>query len=329
MVAMDEDEVVIGGPVLSTAEVSARESFDLWSSIMSEAVLPCSLEPLGDGPFFGSLTPKIIAETLSIAVAANSAEIARRDRRHIARVPAPYVLAGLTLSGITEVAAGDGRSLRAPAGTMFIIDGEHPQQARTSAYQGVLVRVSKEALIRSSGLGEGDFPAVTLVEPVAHGGLVIDYFRRLAMLPPPAFGVIPLLNAGVELLGAALAVDRGRAPAPPSGRRLDREHLIRYLEDNLADPRLTTQRIAEACGMSRRKLFRVIGADEGGPTALLRGLRVTRARELLATAPDRTVAAIAHACGFTNDRNFYRVFRAETGMTPSEYREWILSRRAG
>ncbi|MBW0274391.1 hypothetical protein ATM97_09205 [Nocardia sp. MH4] len=238
---MDEDEVVVGGQQMSTAEVSPHESFDLWTSIMSESVLPCSMEPLGDGPFYGALTPKVTAEPISMAIAANSAELARRTRRHIARAPAPYALACLTLSGISEVSCGD-HYLRAPAGTMFIVDGERPQEARTSDYQGLLVRVSKEAL-----------------------------------------------------------------------------------QDNLADPDLTAQRIAAACGMSRRKLFRVIG-DEGGPTTLLRAMRVDRARELLTSAPERTVSSIARACGFTSDRNFYRVFRGETGMTPAEYRQYIVSR---
>lgn len=321
---MDEDEVVVGGQQMSTAEVSPHESFDLWTSIMSESVLPCSMEPLGDGPFYGALTPKVTAEPISMAIAANSAELARRTRRHIARAPAPYALACLTLSGISEVSCGD-HYLRAPAGTMFIVDGERPQEARTSDYQGLLVRVSKEALIRSSGLGEAAFPSVTVVEPVAHGALVIEYFRRLATLSPETLGVVQLLDAGIELLGAALAIDNDKPPTAPSGRTLDRAYLLGYLRDNLADPDLTAQRIAAACGMSRRKLFRVIG-DEGGPTTLLRAMRVDRARELLTSAPERTVSSIARACGFTSDRNFYRVFRGETGMTPAEYRQYIVSR---
>ncbi|MFF0613653.1 helix-turn-helix domain-containing protein [Nocardia tengchongensis] len=44
------------------------------------------------------------------------------------------------------------------------------------------------------------------------------------------------------------------------------------------------------------------------------------AEELLLGAPEQTIAAIAQACGFTGEHNFYRVFRAETWLAPGEYR---------
>ncbi|MFE3447145.1 helix-turn-helix domain-containing protein [Nocardia sp. NPDC059180] len=324
MVIMDEHEVIVGGPTLSTADVSPRESFEKWASIMSESVVPCSMEPLGDGTFYGALTPAVVSEELSIAVTVNSPAIARRNHRHIARTPAPYVVAGLVLSGTSDLACG-GRYLRAPAGTMFIVDGELPQEARTTEYKGLMIRVSKDALIRSAGLGEDDFPAATVLEPVAHGALVIDYFRRLVTLPPESLRATPLLNAGVEILGAALALGGGRDPIAPAGQVFDREVIVKYLRERLSDPALNTERLAQLCGVSRRKLFRALGDDVGGPMALLRRMRTERACELLIAAPDRTVASIARACGFTGDRNFYRVFRGETDMTPAEYRESVLS----
>ncbi|MEV0075883.1 AraC family transcriptional regulator [Nocardia neocaledoniensis] len=325
MEAMNPGEVVFGGPTLSTAEVPRRESFDLWASIVSEAMVGCSMEPLDDGPFHGSLTPKVTAESMSIAVVSNSAEIARRNQRHISRAPEPYVIAGLTLSGVVGLTS-DEQVLPVPAGAMYLVDGERPQSVRTTAYQGILVRVPKAALLRSAGLGPGEFPSVTTVEPIAHGALVIDFFRRLATLPPETAAVPQLLNAGVELLGAAIAIRRGRGLSGHSAQTLDREYLVRFLRANLADPRLTAQSIAAACGMSRRKLFRAIGPDDGGPMALLRSMRVQHARELLIAGPDRTISSVARACGFATDRHFYRVFRGETGMTPAEYREYILSR---
>ncbi|MFE1596187.1 helix-turn-helix domain-containing protein [Nocardia sp. NPDC058705] len=316
---MDQDGIVVGGQVISTAAVPARESFDFWTSVMSESVMPCSMEPLGDGPFSASLVPKVMADPLSMVVTANSAERARRTDQHIARGCDASVLAVLTLSGVAEIVCDD-RFVRAPVGTMYLVDSERPQEARTADYEALLIRVPKETILRSAGLDADALPPVRLVAPVAHGAVVIDFFRRLITLPPETMGSVPMLNAGVELLGATLSL--GRGPAVPA---LDREQLMTFLRHSLADPRLSTDRIAEACGMSRRKLFRVVGDRDGGPMALLRTLRAERACELLATAPDRTIGSIARACGFTGDRIFYRAFRSEIGMTPGEYRESILS----
>ncbi|MGF0316927.1 helix-turn-helix domain-containing protein [Nocardia fluminea] len=48
--------------------------------------------------------------------------------------------------------------------------------------------------------------------------------------------------------------------------------------------------------------------------------------KILDMAPDKTITAIARACGFSGDRQFYRVFRAETGLTPAQFRERTLAR---
>ncbi|NEW30799.1 AraC family transcriptional regulator, partial [Nocardia cyriacigeorgica] len=98
-----------------------------------------------------------------------------------------------------------------------------------------------------------------------------------------------LLTAGVEILGAALALGAGHYPAASGGQVFDRELVVKFLRARLSDPALNTERIAEACGVSRRKLFRVLGNDEGGPMALLRRMRTELACELLISAPDRTV----------------------------------------
>lgn len=79
-------------------------------------------------------------------------------------------------------------------------------------------------------------------------------------------------------------------------------------------------RIAYACKLSRGQLYRLFAQTDDGPMRLLRRLRVEQAQKLLLGAPEQTIAPIAQALGFTGERNFYRVFRAETGLAPGEYR---------
>jgi LacI family transcriptional regulator len=55
------------------------------------------------------------------------------------------------------------------------------------------------------------------------------------------------------------------------------------------------------------------------PAAEIRRVKVERARKLLANGND-SVEAVASACGFNYAEVMTRVFRRETGMTPSDYR---------
>ncbi|WP_194852877.1 helix-turn-helix domain-containing protein [Nocardia sp. SYP-A9097] len=51
-----------------------------------------------------------------------------------------------------------------------------------------------------------------------------------------------------------------------------------------------------------------------------RGMRLDHARNMLREPGFRSLSTIAGASGFADERNFYRVFRQEVGMTPSEFR---------
>lgn len=51
----------------------------------------------------------------------------------------------------------------------------------------------------------------------------------------------------------------------------------------------------------------------------LRRCRMEHAKYLL-SATDMTVTRISESCGYENDVHFMRIFKKETGMTPSEYR---------
>ncbi|MFF0633511.1 AraC family transcriptional regulator [Nocardia sp. NPDC004151] len=323
---MNAYDVTVGGPRISTAGASAKEAFDLWASILSESMMKCSMEPLSDGPFHGVLDPCVRSEPISIARVANSDTLVRRTHRHIAASDEPHALAWLTTAGVCDVRCG-ATYLRSPVGTMVLVDGERPQEAITTEYEGIVIRVRRDLLLSAAGLRDDEFPLARRLQPIGHEALVIDFFRRLVHLSPEALGTTALLNSGIGLLAAGLALGSDQLPDESATNALLRQQVIAFLTAHLGNPELTPDRIAVACGLSRRKLFRLFADIDGGPMMLLRRMRVERARELLVAAPDRTIAAIADACGFTGDRNFYRVFRAETGLTPREYRDHVLSVR--
>ena len=51
----------------------------------------------------------------------------------------------------------------------------------------------------------------------------------------------------------------------------------------------------------------------------INGYRVTYAQQLLRDHPEKKMAQVGLESGFANDTTFYRVFKAITGLTPSEW----------
>ena len=56
------------------------------------------------------------------------------------------------------------------------------------------------------------------------------------------------------------------------------------------------------------------------PVGFVRHIRILRAEELISQTED-SFSQIAYAVGFSDPKYFTKVFKKETGMTPSEYRD--------
>ncbi|WP_221029215.1 helix-turn-helix domain-containing protein [Actomonas aquatica] len=93
-----------------------------------------------------------------------------------------------------------------------------------------------------------------------------------------------------------------------------------YMEAHLAEA-LPRDEVARAAGLSPSRFSHLMRAKLGMPfTELLTRLRVDRACHLLAHS-QRELAQVALECGFGDQSYFSRVFRKQTGCSPSDYRQ--------
>jgi AraC-like DNA-binding protein len=98
-----------------------------------------------------------------------------------------------------------------------------------------------------------------------------------------------------------------------------------YIDRHLTDRPLTPEAIARAHHVSVRQLYSVWSRNDVSLAGYLIGQRLERARRCLAdrSAPARTIAAIAHECGFADTAHFSRRFRDAYGMSPREWRQAV------
>jgi LacI family transcriptional regulator len=89
------------------------------------------------------------------------------------------------------------------------------------------------------------------------------------------------------------------------------------------------ERLLELTRFSRRQLEQRFRRSVGSsPYSFLNELRVEKAKTLLDEPNKRTLSKIASECGFSELRRFRTVFRRLTKLSPSEYRQSVLSRVA-
>jgi AraC-like DNA-binding protein len=139
-------------------------------------------------------------------------------------------------------------------------------------------------------------------------------------------------------------LENGRDAGPisietdPAFRRLDRQRadelsgrLLRMMEEKkpYLDGDLTLYQLAERLGATPHLLSAVLNQVLSRSFFdLVNVYRVEEVKRRLAGFDDdKTVLAVALECGFNSKASFNRVFRSATGMTPTQYRNLVLSER--
>ena len=94
---------------------------------------------------------------------------------------------------------------------------------------------------------------------------------------------------------------------------------IALVEENISDSDFSVETLAAEVAMSRSTLYKKLMAITGqGPAEFIRTIRIKRGRALLETS-QMQITEIAYAVGFTTVKSFTMNFKAEYGVTPSEY----------
>lgn len=96
----------------------------------------------------------------------------------------------------------------------------------------------------------------------------------------------------------------------------------RFIETHAYKPDFNAAVLASALGCSRAKLYRVFAGQGTTVNAMLRNIRLERARRLIeGSAAGDHIGALAYTCGFSDHSSFGRMFKEHYGLPPGEWRQ--------
>ena len=94
-----------------------------------------------------------------------------------------------------------------------------------------------------------------------------------------------------------------------------------FIEENINNPDLSVQDLAQSMNVSRTILFvRMKNIFDSSPNNYVLNTRINYAKKLLMQSGIR-VSDVAYQCGFSDPRYFSRCFKKLVGMLPKEYAE--------
>ncbi|MGV9935327.1 AraC family transcriptional regulator [Streptomyces olivaceoviridis] len=302
--------------VWSSADVDTCDAFAYWADVICDTFVGVAVRPGPDGAFAGRIEHSVL-DGIGFAELTAGPQQVVRTRRLIGRDPEDVFLANIQLRGRGRLEQNGRVALLTP-GTMAFVDSTCPYTLDfEDDFSQLVVKVPRSRLAHRSPAG------ATSVElgSSGPGRVIADFLVGLnRMQGHDAGAAAALLPHAVDLLDTGLAWAAGSTPREASATALTRERIHRFVRRHATDPDLDAAGVAAGCAVSRRTMYRALAEDGESLTELIRRLRVSHARRLLLSHPERPLAAVARACGFGGEAQLHRAFRAVTGMTPGAYR---------
>jgi AraC-like DNA-binding protein len=133
-----------------------------------------------------------------------------------------------------------------------------------------------------------------------------------------------------DLMAAVVRESTGQQVADPAEQAGNLVRIRHLVQQRLHDEDLDVAAIADNLGISVRYVHRLFETEETTVSAYIRATRLEAAAALLRDDEDTTpLSDIAAGIGFRSRDQFGRAFRAEYGLTPSEYRAAHAAARNG
>lgn len=130
---------------------------------------------------------------------------------------------------------------------------------------------------------------------------------------------LPIRDAAGAIVGLVGFSRDIRVPVEPQEIPASFARALEQFERDLSSE-VTPAWLARSARLTPQRLARLIKRLFGlTPSQFITKSRIAAASRLLRDT-DRSVAEIAHACGFSDHSAFARAFRSASGMTPSEFR---------
>lgn len=307
---------------------SVSRGFAAFREAMARSLIPMQLTSFSPESFWSRIR-SAEADHVQLTEITASRHTAVRDAGHIDARAEGFLKVNVQLSG-TGLLIQDNRQALLRPGDLAIYD---TQRTFSLAFED-----DSRSLVVMFPRGSLDLPpelvdrltAVTISGRAGVANLVVPFLSQVAsnldqlrspLGPRLAHNVLDLLST---TMSAELAE---RAPELGHGAALF-HRVLDYIDVNLGSPSLTPDGIAAAHYVSTRHLHGLFQAQGTTIASWVRGRRLERCcRDLHdPSLAERPVSEIARRWGFLDSAHFCRVFKAHSGLTPTEFRALSAAR---
>jgi AraC-like DNA-binding protein len=308
--------------VVSTDTVDRSDREDYWHHVLADTFAPVQLEGWTDDRRPAARLSATRRGRLLFASLEATPHVHRRTPGQIRRADATFFQIAVLAEGTGRLQQ-DGRLAELEPGDLVVYENSRPfTWTFTDPWAVAVLSIPSEA-IRLTETERREMSARRLSGRDGLSGVVarfiLDLTRHAAEIPDAQSERV---LAQVSDLAITLCAPPGGAEQAAARHRSALQRIKGYIAAHFRDPDLDPDEIAAAAGISTRYLHKLFEGERETVSLYLRGLRLDQAREDLLDPrlAGRSIAAIAHGCGFGDISGFNRVFKAAYGASPSDLR---------
>ncbi len=147
------------------------------------------------------------------------------------------------------------------------------------------------------------------------------YYRRMRNLIQKKF---TLLMTADEYSGY-IRLERNKDTEIADDDRRFLERSFQFLNDNIGNQQFMVEDLARHLNMSRTSYYNRMKRLTGlSPVDFIKQMRIKKALKLMGDS-QLSITDIAYLVGFSDSKYFSKCFKAEMGVTPSQYRSGLHS----
>lgn len=307
----------------STDDVRPNDRVEAWQQAILGGCVPLAISrDLVDGNFAGTLACRQVSDLCLSLVEANH-HTASHGRQEVRHTHGDYMLLSMQIEGralleqsgeVTEVGPGEFIAYDSRLDYQWLIP-EHFRQLvlrvpgeRLRQRISTPIRAMTKAFDCRKGIGRIAF---------SH---FMSLFEQADYLAAEASNSI--LDSSLELISGTLACAGDDSGVRSKLQSLHLRQAYAFIDEHIHNPELSPEVIAAHLRISVRYLHSLFRDEDNSVSRhILRRRLAGCARSLKnSRLANRSISELAFAWGFNNSAHFTRVFRAEFGLSPREYR---------
>lgn len=315
------------GLALSTDGLRGEEAAQAWRDWMADLFVGLDSDVYGDADFEGHVRVEHAGDVVLTRLEAGRHRVVR-NVHSLRRPDADYLKIVAPWQGVAAVQQGERRA-SARNGCWVIYDTAQPYEVANPEWsEHLIVMLPKHKIaergLRLEGLMGRNVGGSSGMARIALETMRSTYQELPGMAPSVAVRAGDLL---LDMVHLALQELAGQSSAL-SQQQAFQDRIRAYVMAHLRSPSLSVQSVAQALNCSTRHLHNAFAAEASSLGAWIQHSRLELCMRELGQPQLRaqSIADVAYGCGFGSAAHFSRIFKAYTGLSPSEFRAIRLDR---